>query len=40
MNTAANHRGFAFLNITQCFGAFNDNLLKQLLVFGLAAGGI
>lgn len=33
-------RGFAFLNATQFCGALNDNLLKQLLVFGLAAGGI
>ena len=33
-------RGFAFLNITQFFNAFNDNVLKGVLMFGTAAGGI
>jgi MFS family permease len=32
--------GFVFLNITQFCGAANDNVLKQLLIFGLATGGI
>ncbi|MDB5388674.1 MAG: hypothetical protein JWM11_4320 [Planctomycetaceae bacterium] len=34
------HRGFLFLNITQACGAANDNILKQVIVFGLASGGI
>ena len=38
MNT--DKRGFSFLNITQFFNAFNDNLLKQMLIFGTAAGGL
>lgn len=33
-------RGFVCLNVTQFLGAANDNILKQLLVFGLAMGGI
>ena len=33
-------RGFYCLNVTQFLGAANDNILKQLLVFGLAMGGI
>lgn len=33
-------RGFAYLNVTQFCGAANDNLLKQLLMFGVASGGI
>lgn len=33
-------RGFVCLNITQFLGAANDNILKQLLVFGLAMGGV
>lgn len=33
-------RGFVFLNITQFLGAANDNILKQVLIFGVAAGGI
>ncbi len=37
---ADHSRGFAFLNVTQFCGAANDNLLKQLLVFGVASGGI
>ena len=36
----ANKRGFVFLNVTQFCGAANDNILKQLLMFGLAAEGI
>ena len=40
MKPAYYNRGFIFLNLTQFCGAFNDNLLKQLLIFGLAAGGI
>jgi acyl-[acyl-carrier-protein]-phospholipid O-acyltransferase/long-chain-fatty-acid--[acyl-carrier-protein] ligase len=35
-----NNRGFSFLNVTQFFNAFNDNLLKQMLIFGTAAGGL
>lgn len=38
--TKSGTRGFYFLNATQFLGAFNDNILKQLLVFGLAAGGV
>ncbi len=33
-------KGFAFLNVTQFFGAANDNVLKQVLIFGLSAGGL
>ncbi len=33
-------RGFYSLNVTQFCGAANDNILKQLLIFGVAAGGI
>ncbi|HAY78489.1 MAG TPA: hypothetical protein DCY79_01640 [Planctomycetaceae bacterium] len=36
----AHQRGFIFLNVTQFCGAANDNILKQLLMFGLAAEGI
>ena len=32
--------GFYFLNVTQFLGAFNDNILKQVLMFGLALGGV
>lgn len=32
--------GFSALNVSQSFGAANDNILKQLLIFGLASGGI
>ena len=32
--------GFLFLNVTQFFGAANDNILKQVLIFGVASGGI
>ena len=31
------NRGFLSLVITQFFGVVNDNLLKQVLTFGLAA---
>ncbi|MDG2186555.1 MAG: hypothetical protein P8K79_12830 [Mariniblastus sp.] len=32
--------GFYFLNVTQFLGAFNDNILKQVLMFGLLSGGV
>jgi MFS family permease len=32
--------GFLALNVTQFCGAANDNILKQVVVFGVAAGGI
>jgi len=38
--TKSSNRGFYFLNVTQFLGAANDNILKQVLIFGLAAGGI
>ena len=38
--TNSSNRGFYFLNVTQFLGAANDNILKQVLTFGLAAGGI
>ena len=38
--TKSSSRGFYFLNVTQFLGAANDNILKQVLIFGLAAGGI
>jgi MFS family permease len=34
------HRGFFSLNVTQACGAANDNILKQMVVFGVASGGI
>ena len=34
------NKGFLSLVATQFFGAYNDNLLKQVLSFGLAAAGI
>ncbi len=40
MNTSSNSRGFGFLNTTQFLNAFNDNLLKQMLMWGTATGGI
>ena len=40
MGINTDKRGFNFLNITQFFNAFNDNLLKQMLIFGTAAGGL
>ena len=36
----SNHRGFFWLNLTQACGAANDNILKQVIVFGVASGGI
>jgi MFS family permease len=33
-------RSFAALNATQFCGAANDNILKQVVIFGVAAGGI
>lgn len=36
----SNRIGFLSLNVTQACGAANDNILKQLVVFGLASGGI
>jgi MFS family permease len=40
VGVTTNNRGFSFLNVTQFFNAFNDNLLKQMLIFGTAAGGL
>ncbi len=37
---APHHSGFFSLNVTQFCGAANDNILKQVVVFGVAAGGI
>lgn len=34
------HRGFLYLNLTQSCTAANDNILKQVIIFGVAAGGI
>ena len=34
------NKGFLSLVLTQFFGVANDNLLKQVLTFGLAAAGI
>ncbi|MDA0974787.1 MAG: hypothetical protein O2927_02365, partial [Planctomycetota bacterium] len=34
------HSGFASLLVTQFFGAANDNILKGVLAFAVAAGGI
>lgn len=39
-NRAQNQFGFFCLNVTQSLGAANDNILKQVLMFGVAAGGI
>ena len=36
----SNRFGFLSLNVTQACGAANDNILKQVVVFGLASGGI
>jgi predicted MFS family arabinose efflux permease len=36
----SNRRGFLSLNVTQACGAANDNILKQVIIFGLASGGI
>ena len=35
-----NIRGFYFLNVTQFLGAANDNILKNILVYGVAVGGL
>lgn len=40
MNRAFKTPGFVYLNVSQFFTAANDNILKQVLIFGLAAGGI
>ncbi len=40
MIPAKTGRGFICLNITQFFGAGNDNVLKQVLIFGVATGGL
>lgn len=41
MESRTPHRsGFFSLNVTQFCGAANDNILKQVVVFGVAAGGI
>ena len=37
---SSSNRGFLWLNVTQFCGAANDNILKQVIVFGVAAGGI
>ena len=34
------NKGFVSLVVTQFFGVINDNLLKQVLSFGLAAAGV
>jgi len=34
------NRGFISLLVTQFFGVVNDNLLKQVLTFGLAMAGV
>ena len=34
------NKGFVNLNILQAFGAANDNLFKQLIMLGVASGGI
>ena len=39
-NPRTNRFGFMCLNATQALGAANDNILKQVVVFGVAAGGI
>ncbi|MCF6313935.1 MAG: MFS transporter [Verrucomicrobiales bacterium] len=40
MNTSLLKRGFLSLTVAQFFGAANDNLLKTLLVFSVASGGM
>jgi MFS family permease len=40
MNSRLFKPGFASLMFTQFFGAMNDNLLKGILAFGVAAGGV
>ncbi len=39
-NLQSHHSGFVSLNATQFCGAANDNILKQVVIFGVAAGGI
>ena len=34
------NNGFVNLNILQAFGAANDNLFKQIIMLGVATGGI
>ena len=34
------NKGFVSLNILQAFGAANDNLFKQIIMLGVATGGI
>lgn len=36
----SSRRGFFCLNLSQSLGAANDNILKQVLIFGLASGGL
>lgn len=40
VNPLASQRGFLYLNLTQSCTAANDNILKQVIIFGVAAGGI
>lgn len=40
MADTSSSRGFLCLNLTQSFGAANDNILKQVIIFGVASGGI
>lgn len=40
MNSSLLKRGFFSLTLAQFFGAANDNLLKTLLVFSVASGGV
>ncbi len=40
MDRSRGLRGFIALNICQFFTAANDNILKQVLIFGIAAGGL
>jgi len=40
VNSPIKGRGFLCLNISQSLGAANDNILKQVVVFGVASGGI
>lgn len=37
---STSQRGLLSLNLTQSFGAANDNILKQVVIFGVATGGI
>lgn len=40
VNHLTSRRGFLFLNLTQSCTAANDNILKQVIIFGVASGGI